>query len=256
MSQSSSYPRTFARAVSFAYKALQTLSLSSRALLKSFWLSEAPGGTLFKIASPHSLSPVCLVTMSSTLHLITHLFLVLVFHYKQVISSREVFCLFCSQLCPQHPEQCQASHGRTTDMCRVIRVSKWMIECMNHPWKILRAWKVEFVLCSWNQWFFSLGWSLKKKYLACISWSHWIKLNDKCVLETRITEQQGRLTWKRSWGSETDLPSESESTYLPLEHRITMCYDRRIHATQNSSVFPKELNLYQLNVMTPLDTQV
>ena len=59
---------------------------------------------------------------------------------------------------------------------------------------------------------------------------------------------------ERSWGSETDLPSESEP--VSLEHRITVCYDSRIHATQNSSVFPRELNLYQLNVMTPLDTQV
>lgn len=74
MFQSSSHPRTFARAVSFAYKALQTLSLPPPGIyLNPFGSARLPA-TLFKIVSPDSLSPVCLVIMSSTLYFIAYLF--------------------------------------------------------------------------------------------------------------------------------------------------------------------------------------
>ena len=74
MFQSSSHPRTFARAVSFAYKALQTLNLPPPGLYLNPFGSVRLLGTLFKIVSPHSLSPVCLVTMSSALYFIAYLF--------------------------------------------------------------------------------------------------------------------------------------------------------------------------------------
>lgn len=61
---------------------------------------------------------------------------------------------------------------------------------------------------------------------------------------------------ERTWGSETDLPSESESNPSPWSTKPLCVMTVGSIATQNSSVFPRELNLYQLNGMTPLDTQV
>ena len=97
-----------------------SVSASSGALLKSHLLCEAPQGTLFKVASPHPFSLGRLVTISPTLYFLTCILFGVCFPLQAGhLPTGEVFGLVCCLLCPQHPEECQASSRHSTDRRRM-----------------------------------------------------------------------------------------------------------------------------------------